>query len=129
MTKPCQVTVSMDGEEPITFPSTYFVALMNNKYEGGGVKFCPDAKNDDDKLDILVAANVSKLKVLCLIPLALFGWHTPFKGVHIYTCKNIDICAAQAMPLHTDGEPIFLQHKISARCLPEKIRVITSKKL
>lgn len=129
VTKPCEVTVSMDEGEPIIFPSTYFVALMNNKYEGGGVKFCPDAKNDDDKLDVLVAANVSKLKVLCLIPLALFGWHTPFKGVHIYTCKNIDIRAAQAMPLHTDGEPIFLQHKISARCLPEKIRVITSKKL
>ena len=129
VTKPCTVTVTMDDKEPISFPRTYFVALMNNKYEGGGVKFCPAAKNDDDKLDVLVAANVSKLKVLCLIPLALFGWHTPFKGVHIYTCKKIDICAAQAMPLHTDGEPIFLQHNVSARCLPEKIRVITSKKL
>lgn len=129
VTKPCAVTVTIDDKDPLSFPSTYFVALMNNKYEGGGVKFCPAAKNDDDKLDVLVAANVSKLKVLCLIPLALLGWHTPFKGVHIYTCKKIDICAAQAMPLHTDGEPIFLQHNVSARCLPEKIRVITSKKL
>lgn len=129
VTKPCSVTISLDGQEPISFDSTYFVALMNNKYEGGGVKFCPDAINDDDKLDILVAANVPKLKVLCLIPLALFGWHTPFKGVHIYTCKTIDIKTSQAMPLHTDGEPIFLQHNISARCFPEKIRVITSKKL
>ena len=128
VTTPCTVTVTMDDKEPISFPRTYFVALMNNKYEGGGVEFCPAAKNDDDKLDVLVAANVSKLKVLCLIPLALFGWHTPFKGVHIYTCKKIDICTAQAMPLHTDGEPIFLQHNVSARCLPEKIRVITSKK-
>lgn len=129
VTKPCSVTISLDEQEPITFDSTYFVALMNNKYEGGGVKFCPNAINNDDKLDVLVAANVSKLKVLCLIPLALFGWHTPFKGVHIYTCKKIDIETSQAMPLHTDGEPIFLQHNISARCLPEKIRVITSKKL
>lgn len=129
VTKPCTVTVTIDRQNPISFPATYFVALMNNKYEGGGVKFCPQAKNNDDKLDVLVAANVPKLKVLCLIPLALFGWHTPFKGVHIYTCKHIDIHAEQAMPVHTDGEPIFLQHDVSANCLPQKIRVITSKKL
>ena len=127
VTKPCMVTITLDHEKTISFPNTYFVALMNNKYEGGGVKFCPKAKNNDDKLDVLVAANVSKLKVLCLIPLALFGWHTPFKGVHLYTCKHIEIHAEQAMPVHTDGEPIFLQHEITAGCLPEKIRVITNK--
>lgn len=127
VTKPCTVTITLDHEKTISFPNTYFVAMMNNKYEGGGVKFCPKAKNDDDKLDIMLASNVSKLKVLCLIPLALFGWHTPFKGVHIYTCKHIDIHAENALPLHTDGEPIFLQHDISAYCLPKKLRVITAK--
>ena len=127
VTKPCTVTITLDHEKTISFPNTYFVAMMNNKYEGGGVKFCPKAKNDDDKLDIMVAADVSKLKVLCLIPLALFGWHTPFKGVHIFACEHIDIHAENAMPLHTDGEPIFLQHDISACLLPKKIRVITSK--
>lgn len=127
--KPCTVTVTMDHGKALSFPKTYFVALMNNKYEGGGVKFCPKAKNNDDKLDVLIATDVSKLKVLFLIPLALFGWHTPFKGVHIYTCNHIDIHAEQAMPVHTDGEPIFLQHDISANCLPQKLRVITSKKL
>ena len=128
VTKPCTVTVTMDEKEPISLPATYFVALMNNKYEGGGVKFCPKAKNNDDKLDVMIASNVSKLKVLCLIPLALFGWHTPFKGVHIYTCKHIDIHAENAMPVHTDGEPIFLQHDVSAGCLPQRLRVITSKR-
>ena len=129
VTKPCTVTVTMENGKPKSFPKTYFVALMNNKYEGGGVKFCPKAKNNDDKLDVLVASDVSKLKVLCLIPLALFGLHTPFKGVHIYTCKHIDIHAEHAMPIHTDGEPIFLQHDVSAGCMPQKLRVITSKKL
>lgn len=129
VTKPCTVTVTMDNKTPLSFPNTYFVALMNNKYEGGGVKFCPKAKNNDDKLDLMIASDVSKLKVLCLIPLALFGLHTPFKGVHIHTCKHVEIHAKQAMPVHTDGEPIFLQHKISATCLPQKINVITSEKI
>ena len=129
VTKPCTVTVTMDQGEPISFSATYFVAMMNNKYEGGGVKFCPKAKNDDDKLDVIVAANASKLKVLCLIPLALFGWHTPFKGVNIYTCGHVDIQAERALPLHTDGEIFFLQRHVSAECMPWKLRVITSKPL
>ncbi len=128
VTQPCECTITMDGEKSITFPATYFVAMMNNKYEGGGVKFCPCAKNDDDKLDIMLASNVSKLKVLCLIPLALFGLHVHFKGVYIYSCRHIDIHTENALPVHTDGEPIFLQHDISACCVPQRLRVITSKR-
>ena len=127
VTTPCTVSVTLDHEKTIKFPKTYFVALMNNKYEGGGVKFCPKADNSDDKLDVMVASNVPKLKVLCLIPLALFGWHTPFKGVNIYKCKHIAIHTENALPVHTDGEPIFLQHDMEACCADKKIRVITSK--
>lgn len=127
--KPCSVTVTIDDGKPRTFPKTYFVAMMNNKYEGGGVKFCPKAKNNDNKLDILVASNVSKVKVLCLLPLALFGLHTHFKGVYIFTCKNVKVHAENALPLHTDGEPVFFQHNISANCAAKKLRIITSEKL
>jgi len=129
VTKPCKVDVTIDHHKKISFASTYFVAMMNNKYEGGGVKFCPKAKNDDDKLDVMIAANVPKIKVLLLIPLALFGWHTFFKGVYIYSCKHVDIHAENALPVHTDGEPIYLQYDLSAECLSKKLRVITSHKL
>lgn len=125
VTKPCRTTITLDHGKSISFPATYFVAIMNNKYEGGGVKFCPKAHPGDDKLDIMVASNVPKLKVLCLIPLALFGWHTFFKGVYIYSCKHISIQTETALPVHTDGEPIFLQHEMSASCLEKKLRVIT----
>ncbi len=126
VTKPCTVTVTLDRGKTATFPATYFVAIMNNKYEGGGVKFCPKAKPDDDKLDIMVAAGVPKLKVLALIPLALLGWHTFFKGVYIYSCEHVTIHSENALPVHTDGEPIFLQHDITAECLPQKLRIIHS---
>ena len=129
VTKPGTVTVTLDGQKSLSFPSTYFVAIMNNKYEGGGVMFCPKARPDDDQLDVLIASNAPKLKVLTLIPLALFGWHTFFKGVYIYKCKEISVHSENALPLHTDGEPIFLQRDITVKCIPEKLRVITSKDL
>lgn len=125
LTKPCEVTLTLDQKKTLTFPNTYFVAVMNNPYEGGGIKFCPKAANDDDKLDLLVANDVSKLKVLFMIPMALAGLHTHFKGVTILSCAQASIHAENALPLHTDGEPIFLQHDIKVNCHNMKLKVIT----
>ena len=129
LTSPCTVEITLDHKQTLRFPNTYFVVAMNNKYEGGGVKFCPNAKSNDRKLDIMVASNVPKWKVLYLMPLALFGLHVPFKGVNIYTCKHIDIHAEHPLPVHTDGEPIFLQKDVSMSLHPERLKVITRKKL
>lgn len=128
LTKPCDITLTYDNGKTETFKNSYFVALMNSKYEGGGVMFCPKAKNYDDVLDLMIVSDVSKLKVLLLIPFALFGWHVHFKGAYERTCKKVDILAERALPVHTDGEPIFLQKNLSARLLEQKLRVITSKK-
>ncbi len=128
MTTPCDVKVILDDKKELTFPKTYFVALMNNRYEGGGAKFCPKADNSDDKIDFAVAYNMPKLKVLALFPTAFMGLHVHFKGVYIGKAAKIEIQAKKALPIHTDGEPIFLQNHVVAKCAPKKIRVITSKK-
>ncbi len=127
ITSPSTITLTLDTGEKKVFPKTYFVALMNNRYEGGGLKFAPKAQNDDGKLDIMVASNVSKLKVLFILPFAFSGLHVRFKGVTMYRCSKVDLHCEHALPLHTDGEPIFLQSNVTAGCTPEKLRVITTK--
>ena len=47
-----------------------------------------------------------------------------FRGIHIYTCKEIEIISEKALPVHADGEPIFLQKRIKACLEPEKLRII-----
>jgi len=127
LTTPCTLTITLDDEQEITYPKSYFAALMNNKYEGGGVKFAPDAANDDDMIDVMIASNLPKLKVLMLFPTAFVGWHTRFKGVYLHQAKHVKIHTERPLPVHTDGEPIFLQSDIEARCAKRKIRVIVSK--
>lgn len=129
LTTPCTVTLTLDNKKEFSYPKTYFVALMNNKYEGGGVKFTPKAKNDDDMLDVMIASNLPKLKVLLLFPTAFAGLHTHFKGVYIHRAKHVRIHSERPLPVHTDGEPIFLQSDVEACCAPQKIRVITTKPL
>ena len=69
-----------------------------------------------------------KLKVLALFPTAFAGLHVYFKGVHIGKAAKIEVQSERPLPIHTDGEPIFLQNHVTACCDPKKIRVITSRK-
>ena len=41
--KPSSMTLLMDDNKKEEFSKVYFTAIMNQKYEGGGFKFCPDA--------------------------------------------------------------------------------------
>lgn len=127
VTSPCKYEITIDGNKKISYEKAYFAAIMNNRYEGGGAKFAPNAKNDDDKLDVCVVANIGKLKALMLFPMAFAGIHTRFKGVHMHRAADFRIQATHPLPLHTDGEPIFLQNDISVCCAPKKLRVITTK--
>lgn len=123
--KPRKAVVTLDGTETHTFERCYFITSMNHPYEGGGFMFAPDANPSDRKLSVCVLADLPKLKMLLLLPTALWGKHIRFQGVFQYTCKELSIHSVKARELHTDGEPCFLQRDVSLRCLPEQIRIIT----
>jgi len=121
-----RLTVTLDDRAPKTFDKAFFATAMNHCYEGGGFKFCPNAKPDDRYLDIIVVNNASRLKVLALLPTAFFGLHTFADCVHIYTCRTAVIETERALPVHCDGEPVFLQRRIEASLAAKQIKLITA---
>lgn len=123
--KPQAAEIIVDGGKPISFSRCYFIASMNHRYEGGGFMFAPQANPSDGKLSICAVTDIPKLKMLFLLPTALSGKHVRFKGIHTYNCNTLTIHTKTALPVHTDGEPVFLQHDLSLRCLPEQLNVIT----
>lgn len=66
------MTLHMDGDRIYHYDNVYFTAVMNQKYEGGGFKFCPDASPQDGMLDVITAEGMSKLKLLLMLPTAFF---------------------------------------------------------
>lgn len=110
--KPVTMTVTTETGETKTYHKVYFTAVMNLKYEGGGFNFCPAASGTDDRLDIITVSELTRLKVLCLLPTAFKGWHTRFRGITLDTCTEVTITSDCALPVHTDGEPVFLQSDI-----------------
>ncbi len=115
------VELILDNGEPQHFTNVYFAACMNHPYEGGGFLFCPDAKTDDGMLDVIVASNLSRLKVLFVLPTAFFGKHTGFSGVDIFKCRKAEIRVRDSCPVHTDGEPVAFAECLKAEICKEQI--------
>lgn len=122
--KPSPVSVRLDKKATLRFSDVLFIAGMNLKYEGGGVKFCPDARFDDDTLDICLTNNIPKLKILTLLPTAFFGKHTGFKGVHMMKCRRMDIISKIPLPLHCDGEVLGFTERLTLMASGKQINVI-----
>ena len=86
---------------------------------------CPDAKPDDDLLDFIVIADVPKIIALAILPTVFSGKHTRLPGVHIFRCKKAEVHSKIALPVHSDGEPIYLQKDVSFSLEPETLKIIT----
>ncbi len=124
--KPTDMTITIDGISK-RYENVLFATVMNHQYEGGGFKFCPKADPTDGKLDVVIAADISKFRFLTLLPLAFKGLHTIAPGIHTLQGNNVEISSDRALPVHTDGEPIFLQRKLYAALEPKKLRIAQNK--
>ena len=118
------VRVRLDGERSFTFPGTWFVAVMNQCCEGGGLRLCPDASATDGILDVFVGAGVTRAELVTALPLARFGLHTKYRGIHFLRCRSVDILTEQKRPIHLDGESGGTDNVLHASLEPDTLSVI-----
>ena len=116
--------IILDETQDITVKRMYFTVAMVHHYEGGGFKFCPDAKDDDGLLDFCVASNASKLRVLRIIPTAFEGNHVRFKEIQMLRGKKATIVVDKPMWVQTDGEVKAQAKKISVSDFGKKVHFI-----
>ncbi|MCF0133945.1 MAG: diacylglycerol kinase family lipid kinase [Blautia sp.] len=123
---PEPMRICLDKDRILSFEKVYFCAAMNQPYEGGGFKFCPDALPDDGLLDLIVVEGLSKWKLLFCLPTAFSGKHTRFKGIHILRCKEVEMTSAVPLSIHADGEPLGRQNKIFIKFEKNSLKIVTS---
>lgn len=125
--KPSPMAIQLDGSRKLSFKKVYFIAVMNLKYEGGGFKFCPDARPNDGLLDIIVVEGLNKPTVLACLPTAFFGKHTHFKGIHIYQARRVSVRSKRPLPIHTDGEAAGIRNSFSVEMDENPINIFLRK--
>ena len=95
--------VTIDGETT-EYSNVFFIATMNQPYEGGGVAMTPTASDTDGQFDFLIFHGVSRFKALCTIPLLYVKKHAGKPGVTLLTGKEISVSSSNKRVFHTDGE-------------------------
>ncbi len=84
--------------------NVWLISVMSGPYQGGGMKFAPEADIEDEWLYICMVNNYSRLKVLSLFPKIFKGKHT--KYVYMKRCKEVIIKTDSKIYLQTDGEVV-----------------------
>lgn len=114
--------ITIDGETK-TYNNVFFIATMNQPYEGGGIAMTPNASDCDGILNFLIFSDVSKLKALCTIPLLYIKKHAGKPGVNLLTGKTVSVTSSDSRVLHYDGDTFENCNGFEAK-LEGKIKVV-----
>lgn len=123
----CQLVdaeVLIDGTHKKLYPNIFFIAGMNQPFEGGGFRMSPFTDSQDRKLSVAVFYNMSKFKALMMLPCVLFGWQTHFQGYETFDCQTLEIKTHAPMPVHTDGECAGIVKHLTLSVLPQPIHYL-----
>jgi diacylglycerol kinase family enzyme len=87
----------------------------------------PDASLEDGLLDVVLVADVPKLRFLRLLPTVFKGEHVRQHNVEVVRAREIEISADRPFMLYADGDPIE-QLPVTIRALPQAVRVIVPRR-
>lgn len=111
----------INGNSKLYLNKLFFLTAMNSRYEGGGYMFAPDASISDDRLDFLTVNDLSRRRIIPLLPKAKKGKHKGHAGIDITPVSDVNMKFSRAVSLHTDGEVIGSFNKVRISCSKEHI--------
>lgn len=109
----------------LTQPSL-LVSIMNGRRLGGGFWMAPKAEPDDGYFDLCIAHQVSRSRILTLIPHFLRGTQSTQEEIKTGQATYISITALEGvLPTQSDGEIISVDgQSLEIELLPGRLEVI-----
>ena len=118
-----ELTLEGSGETK-TFDKLVFMGAMNNRFEGGGFMFAPDASNHDGLIDLIVVSDVKKPNIIKLLPTALHGEHIGKDGIQLFRTHGYSVRSSIPLWVHTDGEVETKADYVSVTCVKEAVKLV-----
>jgi diacylglycerol kinase (ATP) len=116
------LSIEADGytwNGPLTLAS-----ISNGPWVGGMFHIAPMADNADNKLELLIAKPVGRLRILSLLPKLMSGSHLDEPEIIHRSVRELDIQAAEPIPSHLDGEVQPLQSSFKLAVVPGALRLL-----
>jgi len=102
--KPYSVRIKID--EKILDREIVLAAVGNGAFFGGGMHITPEAKLDDQLLDVVIANKTTKVKLVNLFSKLFKGTHMNDSCVEHYKCHRFSIESQDDIYINTDGNLI-----------------------
>ena len=101
------------------------VSIMNGRRMGGGFMMAPNGDPGDGMLDLCIAAQVSRLGILALIPRFMNGTQATRPSISTGRADHVSVTAIQGtLPAHADGETLCeAGSKLTIEILPRQMEV------
>ena len=115
MLKKYKAKISWDSGE-ITTDKLYLLNAMIQPYEGGGIKFAPNATGQDGKLHIMIMENMSLATFVYNFLCLLFKKHNKLRKVKHITTDRLAIKTNQKY-FQIDGELINNTEQLNVGCI------------
>ena len=115
MLKRYKAEISWDDGE-ITTNKLYLLNAMVQPYEGGGIKFAPDATGQGGKLHVMIMENMSLITFIYNYICILFKKHNKLRKVKQITTDRLTIKTNQRY-FQIDGELIDSEEKLNLSCI------------
>jgi diacylglycerol kinase (ATP) len=97
-----QMRIELDDR--VVEGKTFLVAIGNGISAGGGFLLTPHARLDDGLLDVCLVSNVSRARVIQLLPSVLNGTHEKHPEATMVQARSIRVKSETPVAIHRDGE-------------------------
>lgn len=119
-----QASLQFSSGEKKRIPGLICMAVMNHKYEGGGLPMAPDASCQDGKLSICYIHGVKRIRAAFLLLMLVKGKHVRFPGIETADCHACTVWMKEPMVGHMDGEDLGDLVHLKYECLPGALKIM-----
>ncbi len=121
--RPARFSVEAEGRH---YASTFAVIANASSY-GGGLRFAPQARMDDDVLDVCLVDSDQRLALARYLAAVRHGSHLDFPGVTYLRTGRVRAQGGDGAYVHVDGELVG-RVPMLFECVPEAISLIVPEK-
>ena len=119
------ITYQIDGQTHRLEGAFLMIDICNGARAGGSFFVAPHAKPDDGLFDVCLVPDISRARMLALLPRFLKGTHLDQPEVTTLRCDRIEITSSDGLFAHADGELISTDAgRIVCETISSKIRVL-----
>lgn len=125
LAKPVKGYLILDGTKKVEFSHIYFLTFRVGKVKTKKRKGQEPAEGSR-KLTVYVANSSRKRRMIPVLLNVLTGTRKKEPGVRIFECSEASLHLERPLPVCVDGESCMCQRDMEIRCIPKRIRMISS---